>query len=206
MNEKPSSDSIVPLPKGALGRAAEIATRAFFDDPFAQYMIPDPRRRSRRAPWFFRTGVRYGWLYGEAYTTPNVEGVSLWLPPGRESMTLMAMIHTGMLAAPLCLGLGTVRRLVRLLDCTERLHAASVQGPHWYLFLLAVDPACQSRGLGGALIRRGLARADQDGLPCYVETSNPDNPAYYQRHGFRPAREESVPGGPRLWSLVRAPD
>jgi ribosomal protein S18 acetylase RimI-like enzyme len=56
--------------------------------------------------------------------------------------------------------------------------------PHWYLSMLGVDPACQGRGYGSALLKAGLARCDADGLPAYLESSNPKNIPLYERFGF----------------------
>lgn len=58
-------------------------------------------------------------------------------------------------------------------------------GDLWFLPMIGVDPVAQGRGLGSALLRHGLAACDRDGLPAYLETSNPRNRALYARHGFR---------------------
>ncbi len=49
---------------------------------------------------------------------------------------------------------------------------------------LAVAPAAQGRGVGGALVRAGLARLDADGIDLVFVLGDP---AYYGRFGFRPA-------------------
>jgi ribosomal protein S18 acetylase RimI-like enzyme len=56
--------------------------------------------------------------------------------------------------------------------------------PHWYLPLIGVDPACQGRGCGAALMRHALSRCDRDGAPAYLESTNPRNRPLYERHGF----------------------
>jgi GNAT superfamily N-acetyltransferase len=55
---------------------------------------------------------------------------------------------------------------------------------HVYLALLGLRPDRQGRGLGGRLIEPGLAYADEHRLPCYLESSNPRNVPFYERHGF----------------------
>ncbi|HEX2054654.1 MAG TPA: N-acetyltransferase [Actinomycetota bacterium] len=49
---------------------------------------------------------------------------------------------------------------------------------------VAVFPAFQRRGVGSALIREGLARADRMGEPLVVVLGHPE---YYPRFGFVPA-------------------
>jgi hypothetical protein len=52
----------------------------------------------------------------------------------------------------------------------------------------------------------GLARADQQGLPCYLETHDEKNIPYYQKRGFELVRAEHVPGvGLPFWCFVRQP-
>ena len=69
----------------------------------------------------------------------------------------------------------------RLFAEVERSHPKE---PHWYLSLLVVDPDWQRRGFGSRLIRPGLAAADEEGLPCYLETQKEANLAWYARFGF----------------------
>lgn len=51
-----------------------------------------------------------------------------------------------------------------------------------------------------------LARADANGLPCYLETQSADNVRFYERYGFRVAHEGEVPGHPlKMWAMIRRP-
>lgn len=86
--------------------------------------------------------------------------------------------------------------------------------PHWFLADLAVAPDAHGRGVGGALVARGLARADSSGAPAYLEATSPASRRLYARHGFedvhalgwddtgapftmwRPARRPGKPGEP----------
>ena len=53
------------------------------------------------------------------------------------------------------------------------------------------------------LLEPGLARADAEGLPCYLESSNPLNVGLYERHGFEVTREHHLPDGPLLTYMWR---
>jgi ribosomal protein S18 acetylase RimI-like enzyme len=185
--------------------AAEVLARAFSDDPLMEYLLPDEDKRRHVLPWFFEKGVKYGQLYGEVYTTPdNVDGAALWLPPNDFTMTPFRMLRVGMLAAPFKFGLSTFSRFMSVMNYTEHLHKRDVPPDHWYLFLLGVEPERQGQGIGGRLIAPVIARADAQGLPCYLETSKERNVPFYQKHGFEVVVEGDLPkGGPHFWTMKR---
>jgi predicted N-acetyltransferase YhbS len=75
---------------------------------------------------------------------------------------------------------------------------------HVYLYLLAVAPQLQRRGVGGRLLEAVIAHAGEQGMPVLLETMSPRNPPFYARHGFEVQRECDLPGGMRAW-LMRHP-
>lgn len=68
---------------------------------------------------------------------------------------------------------------------------------------VSVAPACQGRGIGSALVREALRRADAIGEPFVVLLGHPN---YYPRFGFEPAAPLGILG-PRdfgeAWMLAR---
>src|SRR6266849_3061500 len=61
-------------------------------------------------------------------------------------------------------------------------------------------------GMAGLLIQPTLARADAEGLPCYLETENPRNVPFYQKHGFKVMSEGEVTSCRlHVWSMLREP-
>ncbi|UPX12614.1 uncharacterized protein EKO05_0003155 [Ascochyta rabiei] len=55
--------------------------------------------------------------------------------------------------------------------------------PHVYLHMLHTDPAFQRQGAGSALLGCVKRKADELGLPIYLESSAAAH-AFYRRHGF----------------------
>ena len=85
----------------------------------------------------------------------------------------------------------------------ERAHPPD---PSWYLQAMGVHPRAQRQGVGSRLMTAGIALADEDQLPCYLQTSDPANVQYYERFGFeliQPAIA-TFPGGPTYIGLRRA--
>ena len=73
--------------------------------------------------------------------------------------------------------------------------------------VIGVEPDQRSRGLGSALVRMGITRADSDGTPIYVETNTDSNVGFYERHGFEVVEKTTVVGvGLPMWLMARRPE
>ena len=198
---------VVRLEPTQTREAAQVLGRACHDDPYWSWVLPEESKRARVLPWFMEVWAKYCLRYDEAYTTAGrVDGAALWMPPGKYPASLVSMILAGFAIVPLRFGLGAYRRLMSSTDFVERLHDRDIPSPHWYLPTLGVDPPRQGQGVGSALLQPILARADADGLPCYLETEKEINVPFYNRHGFEVVVEEDVPkGGPHFWTMKREP-
>jgi ribosomal protein S18 acetylase RimI-like enzyme len=76
---------------------------------------------------------------------------------------------------------GRFLRSFRFFQSLERAHP---QEPHYYLFLLGVVPEQRRIGLGSMLLEALLQRSSREGMPVYLENTNPANRDFYKRHGF----------------------
>lgn len=176
---------IVPLEESQIDAAGAAMARAFFIDPIMAYMFPDEYERRRLAPWHFSAFIRYGYLFGEVFTTSgSPDGTAVWFRPGESELTDERVEQAGLNRAPDVLGADAWARFNSVCDYVERLHPKEVPEPHWYLPLLGVDPRLQGQGAGGALLKVILDRADKDGLAAYLWTAKARNVPFYQRYGF----------------------
>jgi GNAT superfamily N-acetyltransferase len=199
-------DGVVRLEGPCTQKAAEVLARAFFDDPFYAALLPNEASRSRKMTWFMERMLRYGLGYGHVYTTPAVEGVACWFPPGHTSPGAGDILRSGLSALPLRLGLGAYRRLSDFMAYTDALRTRHVPDPHWYLLLLGVDHPCRGQGLAGRLLQPVLERASREGRACYLETEKERNLRFYARHGFHLAEAGREPRhGVQTWALLRPP-
>ena len=69
---------------------------------------------------------------------------------------------------------------------------------HWYLNVVSTLPSRQGQGLGSAVLEPVLDDADDNGWPCYLESSNPGNNHRYARLGFATVGEFHPPGSESL--------
>ncbi|RKN04887.1 GNAT family N-acetyltransferase [Streptomyces radicis] len=206
-----------------LDAAAVALGEAAVDEEVSRWVTPDEAARRRRATdarvdtarWL--DGARRGGaLLLVAGDGGAVAGLALWqwVDGGQEPDAAAADEEGdnggeggegGEGAASLAAVYGSegLARLATVGELVAARHPADE--PHWYLAQMAVVPHQRGRGLGGALLRHGLDRADGEGRAAYLEASSPRNRALYARHGFDPLGDP-IPlpdGGPVLQPMWR---
>lgn len=176
----------------------EVVGRAFFDDPVATYLFPDERGRVEK--FAAMSGLAIDAFGDSALVLTNdaVQGAAIWQRPSPQRGGTWAQLRMGWRMFAL-----TRRRFGRAMRLGEAMSTHHPKEPHYYLATLATDPVHQGRGIGSALMQPILERCDKERLPAYLESSKRENIPFYTRHGFEVTGEIEVPGGPRLWPMLR---
>lgn len=95
-------------------------------------------------------------------------------------------------------------RAHRFIAADRAMHANHPRTPHWYLWMLGVEPALQGQGLGSELLRSLTAKTDAAGQLCYLETDRERCIGLYQGHGFQVMSDDVLPGvNTRMWFMQR---
>jgi GNAT superfamily N-acetyltransferase len=175
---------------------------AFADDPVFGWLIPRPQRRLARLQRFFRLEIAHVvWRSGGcAWTSSDLAGASLELPPGRWRMPLTAQLAHGP-AFTRVFGARLAHALV-LIAKMEHLH---LREPHYYIPYVGVEPRAQGQGLGTRLMTATLRRCDEQRRPAYLEATTERNAALYARLGFEHLGPFRLGGSPPLWPMRRPP-
>ena len=188
--------------------AAAVLAASHADYPAFRHLHPDRRRRARALPPFFAAAVADAIPFGAVSGADHdgrLAAVAVWLPPGAFPWSWRRKLRaTPAFLRVLAADPKAFPSFTRYGANAERAHPTE---PHWYLVVLGVHPDAQGRGLGTAVMEPSLARADEQGLPCHLETSDPANAAFYERFGFEvvdPALA-LVPGGPTHIAMRRPP-
>jgi ribosomal protein S18 acetylase RimI-like enzyme len=162
---------------------------------------PGPRRAAGLTALFSRLLLRRAIPAGEVWMSDDASACTVWLPPGpppSRPSTLAQLIQL-----PFYIKVCGLNRLARGAALAEAMGKAHPRENHFYLFFVAVDPALQGRGLGASILHATLARIDQQGMPAYLENSNPRNTRLYERAGFIGGTSISPPGAPPLIPMWR---
>jgi ribosomal protein S18 acetylase RimI-like enzyme len=175
----------------------DVITLAFSNDPMARWAFPHPATYLAVMPRLARAFGGNGFAHGAAHLVDGGLAAAMWLPPGVEpdveQMTALNEQHV------------PADRLDDMMQVFERMEQFHPTDPCWYLPLIGVDPSCQGRGFGSALLRHATAQCDRDGMPAYLESSSPRNIPLYQRHGFEIMGSIQVGTSPTLVPMLRRP-
>ncbi|QBD76961.1 N-acetyltransferase [Ktedonosporobacter rubrisoli] len=200
------TDEFQPLTPQQLTQASAMIGKAFWADPLSIYIYPHEAERARRLVLMYSIPLRYALRYGETLVASGLTGVSCWISPEYTNLDNLRMLRVGALRAACGMGLVGLWRINAADSYTRNIHRRCISEPHWYLWLLGVEPALQGQGLGSRLLRAGLERVDAASLPCYLDTTNPANVAFYQKFGFRLVHQATIPdSNVGVWSMIRSP-
>jgi ribosomal protein S18 acetylase RimI-like enzyme len=184
------------LREGEEQRALDVLVTAFTADPVIRWLYPDATGYLTFFSAFLRA---FG---GKAFTSHTVwrlgefEAVALWFPPHVEPDGDAVIAEITQSVAP-----------DQHADCfalLDQMGAAHPTMPHWYLPWFGVDGARQGRGIGSQLLRNCLRFVDQDHLPAYLESPNPRNIPFYERHGFEITGVSQAGACPPVYSMLRS--
>lgn len=197
MSELEAQMPIRPATRADAPAVAAILAEAFARDPVMSWTLGGEGRPLD----LFRALARRVYLKrGFGHITADA-GASLWLPAGAEMRlpltdelaVLFSVLRSG--------GVGALARGKQVADAMQARHPKE---PHYYLFAVGVRDRLRGKGLGGRLIREGLARADAVGGAAYLENSNPRNTPLYERLGFKAGETIPLPpGAPPLLAMLR---
>jgi GNAT superfamily N-acetyltransferase len=201
----PTGIDVRPAVKADVREMSRILARAFYDDPVMSWMLPDDGTRLTALTRAFAGLTRHHFLSRAGSEVGQRDGTlgaaTLWDPPGRRKDSLFEQIV--MLPTMLWAFRSRVPASVAVMELMEKHHP---EEPHWYLMVIGSDPPVRGRGFGQAVMRSRLDRCDAEGVPAYLENSNPRNEAYYLRFGFEIVGEIRLPdGGPPMWAMWRQP-
>ncbi len=135
------------------------------------------------------------------FTSEDGFGVAVWMHPNQWKMPPLTTLRV---LPAMVRSLGT--RFPRMLGAFSAIEKVHPEAEHYFLEALGTARQMQGKGLGSALIRPMLERCDAEGMPAYLESSNPQNIPFYARHGFQPTGEIVVgKNAPTVTAMWRDP-
>jgi GNAT superfamily N-acetyltransferase len=185
-------------PVGEDERTTAFATlvSAFMDDPFERWwMYPRLQQYLMHFPTFLEAFAGSAFEEGTVWSIGEFAAVALWLPPGAEpdGDAIVAVLRD------------TLPRTKHadVFAVLDQMEAAHPTHPHWYLPWFGVHADQQGKGVGSQLMAQCLSVVDADHLPAYLESPNPRNVTFYERHGFTVTGEARAGAAPPVVFMAR---
>src|SRR5688572_9578395 len=160
---------------------ADALASAFSEDPLFGWVAGPKAPLQDRLRIFFDAFVKQNLAKPEhlVFVSADGTGAAVWqpidrwkVPPADLVRAMPAVVRAFRRRVPAMLG---------ALTAIEKVHPAA---PHYYLEMLGTRKGKQGKGVGSEVIALMTERCDREGVPAYLESSNPRNIPFYARHGF----------------------
>jgi len=138
---------------------------------------------------------------GFGHVMDDESGGALWLPPGANKHI---PLYKSIDIALSMIRYGGFKSVPQGMLIDHYLTGKKPKEPHFYLYAIGARKNQQGKGIGGKLMEAGLARADSENMPVYLESTKEANVPFYRRFGFN-VIEKTEPGHgcPPLWLMYR---
>ncbi|MEM9738506.1 MAG: GNAT family N-acetyltransferase [Pseudomonadota bacterium] len=180
-------------------RVGDLIAKAFETDPVNLYVFGRARAIQSGMRILARSvyvPAGYSFLQGD-------DGATMWLPPGASPGFGWLAQLTFAVSMNRFATKGAMKRAMGLSAQMSEHHPTA---PHMYLFTIGAVPEARGKGIGKSLLEPVLMACDRDGVPVYLENSNPVNCGFYRAHGFETITRFQVGGdGPVMEPMWRAP-
>ena len=179
-----------------LPEIAAIETLAFHTDPITRWLYPAPVQYVTHFPDFVTAFGGAACHHATAYYAEGC-GAALWFSPetGPDIDTIVSVIERTTQPS----------QQADLFAFLEQMGQYHPTEPHWYLSVLGVDPMQQGMGYGSALMQPVLAQCDREQSLAYLESSNPANIPFYEKHGFEVIAQIQAGASPTMFAMSRQP-
>ncbi len=159
----------------------ETIVPAFDADPLWSWMYPDASLRAEQHATVFGLYVDSALPRGGVWMSDErASAAAVFTHPGQPELSEEAEARLEPFVRE---ALGS--HAAAVLETMHRFEAALPQSrPFYYLSILGTREDSCGKGIGMGLLAELLARADQEGQPTYLESSNPGNNHRYERLGF----------------------
>lgn len=186
-------------------RAVALLALAFATDPVIRRFYPDPLDHQTNSSELMRINRAPAIASRSAHAVKGMSAAAIWFPPAEADDAVDAEKDRGRRTNALIAETARTEGNDDLFAALGEMEKHHPRVPHWYLMSIGVDPFHQSEGLGSLLMEHALPMSDADGTLAYLESSNPRNVPFYQRHGFDVIEVVQIGDSPTFTLMSREP-
>jgi ribosomal protein S18 acetylase RimI-like enzyme len=176
-------------------RVKGVLKLGFASDALLRWVFPDASSFLKCFDIWMEEFSKIAFENNIVYSEENFFGSSLWHPPGVE------FDNSALEPTFEYIPSDRIEVVVKFFEEFEKYHPEDA----WYLSFIAVDPAQQRKGIGSFLLKEALQMIDERGDRAYLEASNEQNKALYERHGFVEIGRVQFEDSPPAFPMIREP-
>jgi ribosomal protein S18 acetylase RimI-like enzyme len=176
-------------------RVKGVLKLGFASDALLRWVFPDASSFLKCFDIWMEEFSKIAFENNIVYSEENFFGSSLWHPPGVE------FDNSALEPTFEYIPSARIEVVVKFFEEFEKYHPEDA----WYLSFIAVDPAQQRKGIGSFLLKEALQMIDERGDRAYLEASNEQNKALYERHGFVEIGRVQFEDSPPAFPMIREP-
>ena len=187
--------NIIKATSEDLERVKGVLKLGFASDALLRWVFPDASSFLKCFDIWMEEFSKIAFENDIVYSEKNFYGASLWHPPGAKfdnsalAPTFESIPHD------------RIEVVIKFFEEFEKYHPEDA----WYLPFIAVDPAKQRQGIGSFLLKDALQMIDKKNDRAYLEASNEQNKALYERHGFVEVGRVQFEDSPPAFPMIRDP-
>ena len=187
------SPKIFRAPSKDLERVKGVLKLGFASDALIRWVYPDASSYLKCFDIWMEEFSKIAFENNIVYSEENFYGSSLWHPPGVEFDDSVLLPTFDYVPSD------RIEVVTRFFEEFKKYHPEDA----WYLAFIAVDPAQQRKGIGSFLLKEALQMIDANGDRAYLEASNEQNKALYERHGFEEIGRVQFENSPPAFPMIR---
>ena len=185
--------NILKAPSKDLERVKGVLKLGFASDALIRWIYPDAASYLKCFDTWMEEFSKIAFENNIVYSEENFYGSSLWHPPGVEFDDSVLLSTFEFVPSD------RIEVVTRFFEEFKKYHPKDT----WYLSFIAVDPAQQRKGIGSFLLKAALQMIDANGDRAYLEASNEQNKALYERHGFVEIGKVQFEDSPPAFPMIR---
>ena len=184
---------IFKAPSKDLERVKGVLKLGFASDALIRWVYPDASSYLKCFDIWMEEFSKIAFENNIVYSEENFYGSSIWHPPGVEFDDSVLLPTFDYVPSD------RIEVVTRFFEEFKKYHPKDA----WYLAFIAVDPAQQRKGIGSFLLKEALQMIDANGDRAYLEASNEQNKALYERHGFEEIGRVQFEDSPPAFPMIR---
>jgi hypothetical protein len=176
---------LYPINKNDIRTAAQVLGKSFIDYPIFAYILPNRLWREKKIAFLFIFLIKLGLLHGEVLApSSNIEGVLIWINSLSPQPSKLRILWKCIIPLVFKVGPFSTYRFIKVGIYKEKMRKEILQCSYFLLDTIGINPIYQNQGYARRMIESKLKDCDNLSSPCYLETSDQLNIAFYEKFHF----------------------